>query len=138
MAVGLKVDFLWYPIGTGDFVHSFFSTICYNLEGGKWGSRFPYLMNSLYQGELSYNDLDSAKEELTVIIEEFKEFSPDQVIWDIEDLSKQPPWGNNISPEIKNLSDYFITCDGENIFDEIIKAFKEAKAEKQNIILTSL
>ena len=119
-------------------MHSFFSTICYNLEGGKWGSRFPYLMNSLYQGELSYNDLDSAKEELTVIIEEFKEFSPDQVIWDIEDLSKQPPWGNNISPEIKNLSDYFITCDGESIFDEIIKAFKEAKAEKQNIILTSL
>ena len=95
-------------------------------------------MNSLYQGELSYNNLDSAKEELTVIIEEFKEFSADQVIWDIEDLSKQTPWGNDISPEIKNLSDYFITCDGENIFDEIIKAFKEAKAEKQNIVLTSL
>lgn len=138
MAVGLKVDFLWYPIGTGDFVHSFFSTICYNLEGGKWGSRFPYLMNNLYQGELSYKDVDSAKEELTIIIKELKEFSPDRVIWDIEDLSKQPPWGKNISPEIKNLSNYFITCDGENIFDEIIKAFQESKVEKQNIILQSL
>lgn len=138
MAVGLKVDFLWYPIGTGDFVHSFFSTICYNLEGEKWGSRFPYLMNNLYQGELSYKDVDSAKDELTIIFKEFKAFSPDKVVWDIEDLSKLPPWGEDISPEIKNLSDYFITCDGENIFDEIIKAFQESKVEKQNIILEKL
>ena len=120
IAVGLKVDFLWYPIGTGDCVTSFFSTICFRLEGGKWGSRFPYLMNSLYQGELSYNNLDSAKEELTVIIEEFKEFSADQELWYIEDLSKQPPWGNVISPTIKDVSDYFITCGGEIIFVDII------------------
>lgn len=138
MAVGLKVDFLWYPIGTGDFVHSFFSTICYNLEDGKWGGRFPYLMNSLYQGELSYKDVDRAKEELTIICKELKGFFPDKVVWDIEDLSKQPPWGRDISPDIKNLSDYFITCDGENIFDEIVKALHESKKEKQNIILESL
>ena len=75
---------------------------------------------------------------MTVIIAELKEFSPDQVIWDIADLSKQPPWGNDISPEIQKLSAYFITCDGENIFDEIIKAFKEAKYANPNIVLTSL
>lgn len=138
MAVGLKVDFLWHPIGTGDFVHAFFSTICYNLENKKWGSRFPCLMNDLYQGELSYKDVDNAREELTIIIKEFEEFPTCKVVWNIEDLSQQPPWGENISPEIKNLSDYFITCDGENIFDEIIKAFHESKVEKQNIILQSI
>jgi len=47
MAVGIIVDFLWFPIGTADFVHSFFSTICFNLEQKKWGSRFPYVMNQL-------------------------------------------------------------------------------------------
>ena len=41
MDVGLKVDFLWYPIGDGDFVHSFFSTISCNFEKGNWGSPFP-------------------------------------------------------------------------------------------------
>ena len=64
MAVGLKVDFLWYPIRDGDFVHSFFSTISYNLEKDGWGSRFPYLMNKLYQGELSFQDAAKANEEL--------------------------------------------------------------------------
>lgn len=138
MAIGLKVDFLWYPIGTGDFVHSFFSTICYNLENKKWGSRFPYLMNDLYQGELSYNNIDNAREELEIIRKELKACSVEKVVWDIEDLSKQPPWGNDISPDIKNLSNYFITCDGEDIFDELIKAFHESQVEQQNIILESL
>ncbi|EAH1619706.1 hypothetical protein D4258_13215, partial [Listeria monocytogenes] len=32
MAVGIKVDFLWFSIGTSDFFHSFFSTVCVNLE----------------------------------------------------------------------------------------------------------
>lgn len=40
MTVGIKADFLWFPIGTGDFFHSFFSTICVNLEGMSWGKRF--------------------------------------------------------------------------------------------------
>lgn len=32
MAVGFKVKFYWYQIGHGDFLHSFFSTVAYNLE----------------------------------------------------------------------------------------------------------
>lgn len=44
MAVGLKVKFYWYQIGTGDFLHSFFSTIAYNLENSKWGSKYPFIM----------------------------------------------------------------------------------------------
>lgn len=29
MAVGFKVKFYWDHIGQGDFLHSFFSTVCY-------------------------------------------------------------------------------------------------------------
>ena len=39
MAVGLTVMFYWYHVGTGDFLHSFFSTIAFNLENKKWGSK---------------------------------------------------------------------------------------------------
>ncbi|EAH2267933.1 hypothetical protein D4934_14810, partial [Listeria monocytogenes] len=39
MAVGIKVDFLWFSIGTSDFFHSFFSTVCVNLENMNWGSK---------------------------------------------------------------------------------------------------
>lgn len=136
--VGLKVDFLWYPIGTSDFVHAFFSTICFNLENKVWGSRFPRLMKDLYQGELSYENIDEAKEELKIIQEELKAYTLDKVVWDLECLEKQPPWGDEISPEITDLSNYFVTCDGLDIFDELFKALQESQVEKQNIILGSL
>ena len=103
MAVGFKVKYYWYQIGRGDFLHSFFSTVAYNLENENWGSRFPIIMNELYQGKMSWMNVDKAIAELNVIKEELKAFSPDKVIWDIEDLSKQPPWGNNISKDITSL-----------------------------------
>ena len=138
MAVGIKVDFFWYPIGNGSFVHSFFSTISYNLENQGWGSRFPYLLNKLYQGELSYKDVDNAREELIAIRKEFESYPPDKIVWDIDNLNQQPPWGKEISSEITSIANYFITCDGKDLFDEIIRAFSKAQMLKQNILLVSL
>ena len=138
MSVGLRVDFLWYPIGTSDFVHSFFSTICYNLENGDWGSKFPYIMKKLYQGEVSFQNISEANNELLIIRDELKKFSPSAMVWDIEDLTLQPPWGKKISKDITDLSNYFITCDGEDLFDELFKAFHEARIEKQSVVLESL
>lgn len=112
--VGFKVKFYWYQIGSGDFLHAFFSTVAYNLENMKWGSRFPVIMKELYQGHLPKEHVDAAIGELAVISAELRDLSPDHVIWDIEDLSKQPPWGNDISEDITDLSNYFVTSDGED------------------------
>ena len=57
MAVGFKVGYYWFQVGTSDFLHSFFSTICIRLEHGKWGSVYPKLMEELYQGCLKNQDL---------------------------------------------------------------------------------
>ena len=103
MAVGFKVAFFYYQIGHGDFLHSFFSTVSYNLENGKWGSRFPTIMNELYQGTLDKDNVETAIEELKKIQLELQAFSPDKVVWDIDDLSNQPPWGKNISNDITKI-----------------------------------
>lgn len=37
MVVGFRIDFLFYQIGHGDLLHSFFSTISYQKEDrGRW------------------------------------------------------------------------------------------------------
>lgn len=138
MAVGLKVDFLWFSIGTSDFFHSFFSTICGNLEDEIWGSKYPTLMNELYSGVLSLDKMEDAQKELKQIKEKFKELAPEKVIWDIENSSKLPPWGDSISKDIKNLSDYFITSDGKNLFDVLEEAIQEALEEQVNIEVKNL
>lgn len=138
MAVGLKVKFYWYQIGTGDFLHSFFSTIAYNLESKKWGSRFPNVMNEIYQGKISSEKIDEAVEELKIIREELKAFAPDKVVWDIEDLSKQPPWGNDISKDITDLSNYFVSSEGKDLFTVFFDALQKAKDLDSELQITSL
>lgn len=67
------------------------------------------------------------EKELNDIESKLKSFSPDFVIWDIEDLSKQPPWGKDISSDITDLSNYFITSNGKNIFDMFRDAISTAE-----------
>jgi len=136
--VGLKVGPIFYKIGTGDFLHSFFSTIAYNLENKKWGSRFPLLMNDLYYKTLFVDKIDEALAELKTIQEELKEYSPSMVIWNIEDLSQLPPWGDNIADRITDLSNYFYTSDGEDLFTLIFKALEAAKSVNKDVNIQSL
>ncbi|QHE53675.1 immunity 70 family protein [Pontibacillus sp. HMF3514] len=138
MAVGFKIDFLWYQVGHGDFLHSFFLTISYHLEPNGWGSRYPYLMNELYQGKLSWKDVPKALTEVEEVRSKLKTFIPDKVIWDIEDTSKQPPWGQNISSTITSLANYFVTSDGRDLFEVLIMALKDAEYEKVDLEIESI
>lgn len=127
------VKYYIYTIGTADFLHAFFSTVCGRLENGKWGSRFPHLMNELYQGALPVKHLAAGTEELSQIKQELAQFAPDQVIWDIDDRSLTPPWGDNISDDITDLSNYFVTIEGED-FLSVFAAVLD-KAQQRNASL---
>ena len=120
------------------FCIHFFSTVAYNLENQEWGSRFPVIMNKLYQGKVDGENIDKAIEELSIIKEELRKFSPDKVIWDIDDLSKQPPWGENISKDITDLSNYFVTSDGEDFMMVFYRALEKAKEVNAGIEIVSM
>lgn len=122
MAVGLRVRSNLWSVGTGDFFHAFFSTISVRLEPEGWGTRFPAVMDELYKGELSPEGAVRALAELDQIREELRQFAPSEVVWDVEDRSKQPPWGDRISDEITDLSNYFVTEDGRDLFEVLGEA----------------
>ena len=135
---GFTVGFYWFQIGTGDFLHSFFSPVALRLENGLWGSKYPVIMNELYQGELPANKTDLAIDELIQIKEGLRGLSSEQVVWDIEDLSKQPPWGNKISPDITDLSSYFVTSDGEDFIGVLERALNTAAEEGDALMIESI
>lgn len=138
LVVGFKIDFLWYQVGRGEFLHAFFSTISYHLEPDGWGTKYPYLLKKLYQGRLSWKDAAKALEEAKEIQMQLKQHSHDKVIWDIEDLSNQPPWKDNVSPEITDLSNYFITSDGRDLFEILERALQDSIDEKVDIEVASI
>ena len=87
-------------------------------------------MNELYLGELNSSHISEAIHELKRIKQGLAKYSPDKVVWDIKNLSVQPPWETNISDDITDLSNYFVTSDGE----DFITIFNHAllKAEELN------
>ena len=138
MATAFTVKYYMYTIGTADFLNAFFSTVCGRLENGKWGSRFPHLMNELYQGVLPVKHLAAGTEELSQIKQELAQFAPDQVIWDIDDRSLTPPWGDNISNDITDLSNYFVTSEGEDFLSVFAAALDKAQQRNASLKIQTI
>ncbi|EGT3799795.1 immunity 70 family protein [Clostridioides difficile] len=134
--VGFKVKYYWFQIGSEDFLFSFFSTVAYNLENQKWGTKFPVIMNELYQGELKSTSIPMAIKELGSIKQGLANLPPDKIIWDIENLFAKPPWETSISSDITNLSNYFVTSDGENFITVFNHALEKANELNCGVAIT--
>jgi 2,3-bisphosphoglycerate-dependent phosphoglycerate mutase len=128
MTIYLDLGNVSDEVGSPDFFHAFFSTISGNLEPAGWGTRFPALLRELYRGELTKAHAGTARTELAQIRTEMQSLPPDRVIWDFEDRSKRPPWGSNISPDITDLSNYFVTSAGRDLIEVIAECLDELQS----------
>lgn len=127
MAIGIQLGSITDEVGTSEFFYAFFSTVSGNLEPSGWGSRFPILLNRLYAGELTQSDAGEALRELSQISSELSELPASKVIWNIEDPSCSPPWGENIADTITDLSNYFVTSTGRDLIFMLREIFEELK-----------
>ncbi|NOT73739.1 MAG: hypothetical protein HOP08_02340 [Cyclobacteriaceae bacterium] len=122
-------------MGSNDFLTSFFDTIEYHLTKGLFGKKYPTVLKEFYNGRLSYQSLIQAETELKEIQQRLKKFDPSKVVWDKFDLTKRPPWGDDISDEITDLSNYFVTSEGKDLFEVLFDAIDKAKAEKTELVV---
>ncbi|MCI0605912.1 immunity 70 family protein [bacterium] len=134
MGVNFVVDNKTFNVGSANFLHSFFSTISYNMEPQGWGSRFPMLIKHLYMGRLPYEKLPQLREELQNVLMELEKLPVSRVIWDIEDLAKEIP-GGPLAGNVKTAADFFITDVGTSLFDELNQAIDYAMKRKADITI---
>ena len=90
-------------------------------------------MKKLYEGSVSPVDIPLLRQELITVRAELKKFPPSKVVWDFEHRDKRPPWGDNISEHITDLSNYFVTSDGKDLFQVFLQAVSEAERAKSPI-----
>jgi 2,3-bisphosphoglycerate-dependent phosphoglycerate mutase len=133
MAIGFQVGSQWYEAGAPSFLNSFFSSVVYHLEDGKRGIKYPLITKALYLGSLNWDKAEDAIGELRQIKDGLKEFTPDKVIWDMDDLSKRPPWGDKISKAITDLSNYYVTSDGKDFFEVLFAALQNSLENKADL-----
>lgn len=53
-------------------------------------------------------------------------------------MTKSPPWGRNISKDISDLSNYFVTSSGDDLITVILNVFEKAEKEKVDVEILSL
>jgi hypothetical protein len=135
MSVGLHVSNVYREIGAASFFNSFFSTVSANLEPAGWGSRFPTVMRTLYEGRLPVGSAAAALAELDNIHRELAGFPPSMIVWDYNDRSLQPPWGDDIDPRITSLANYFVTSDGKDLFVVFKAALSDALREQTEVVV---
>ena len=133
MSVGIKVGSITDEVGTSDFLYAFFSTISGNLEPDGWGTKYPILINKLYQGTLTSLEAEKAIVELNIIKKDLSNIPPSKVIWDIENKSKKPPWGNKTSKEITSLANYFVTSTGRDFILTLQEALEDATENSKSV-----
>ena len=117
MSLSLWVGERAFPVGDISFLKSVFSTILLRVEDGNWGTAFPVIMRDLYAGRVSSAAAGDALKEVEDLRERLAEHSSSEVVWDFEKLESKPPWGENVSPHISSLANYFVTSDGKDFFE---------------------
>jgi 2,3-bisphosphoglycerate-dependent phosphoglycerate mutase len=122
MAVFLQVDDFIWAIGEFQLARSFFDTVHCLLEKEEWGGIYPHLMKELYAGRIAWQQIPRLKEEIDDVRLKLSAFPPSAVVWNKEDPDEKPPWEDNISEEITDMSKYYITARGHDLFDDLYKA----------------
>jgi hypothetical protein len=128
MGLSIWVGKKRFEIGTPAFFKSFFSTVYVRVERLSWGSQFPVVMRSLYAGRVEPAEAPAARRELAEIRDHLRSYPPRDVVWDYERPEVNPPWGNDISPSITSLANYYVTSDGKDLID-VLDAALEAIGE---------
>ena len=138
MSVIIEVGHSWYEIGRSDYLHSFFSTISYYLEKGRWGKKYPVVMKKLYQGELSSKDADLAIKEFREIKEKLGslEKSSNPIVWDAQDLSIEAPrWAINPNEKVTTLENYYVVTGGRDMIDTFIYALQKSIEIEEKVLI---
>jgi hypothetical protein len=135
MTVGVTVGSITDELGAPSFVHSFFSTVSAHCEPDGWGSRFPHLMNELYQGRLSHGNALLALGELRQAKAMLSSLPPSSVVWEIENRQSKPPWGSNIAAEITSLGNYFVSSTGRDVFSILEEVLAASAQQERDAVL---
>ena len=122
MALGLDVADVTWRVGTPDLLHAFFSTITVRLEPLGWGTRFPALMNELYDGELAPGRVETALSELLLARRELSMLPAARVVADADQPDVPNAWCQAVASGAPDAAKCFFTDEGKDLFDVLLAA----------------
>jgi hypothetical protein len=129
MALGLAVGDDTWSVGSPDLLHAFFSTVSVRLEPGGWGTRFPALLNELYDGALPVTSVETALSELLLARRELGLLPASHVVWDADARHVPAPRSGSHVAGAPSLARSFVTDEGRDLFDVLLTALVRLRTQ---------
>ena len=123
-------------LGSYEYFNCYLSTISSLLEDGKWGNKFPILLESFdAKTKIDPEPVEGLLNELSIIKEELKNYPPSKINcggYDTEESNwmKEAPFDMNAD----NIYDYFLTLDESNLSEALHDFANEAYEENMSLM----
>lgn len=105
-------------IGTSDIWNSLYATISFNLKRNI--KKIPLAIHFM---DTEYCDSKNALEtahQFNLIRDMLSQFSPQELVYNLQDPKGPAPWDNNISPVVTSCANFYTTTNGEDLLYEIV------------------
>lgn len=116
-------------VGTGTIWYSLFSTIMlYVPEEVK--NTVPDAIDFLKEGACSYVTASAISKQMRIIKDSLKNVDANKAILDFKHSEHPAPWKGHISKDVTSCADLYLTADGKNLIDEVVKLLEFADETK--------
>lgn len=89
----------------------------------------------LKSGNCSAQEAHETARELNLIRDGLSQIKPSDVVYDMNDLGKLPPWGNNVSDIVTSCANLFTTADGKELLPELVSLLSYAEYSGTNVMV---
>ena len=105
-------------IGSNDILFSLYSTIMVRLQSDH--SEIKEAVMFLQTGVCKSGDALECARQFNLIRDKLSQISPNDAIYDMNDLSKKAPWEGQISPIVTSCGNMYTTTDGKDLLYEVV------------------
>ena len=120
-------------IGSGAVLFSVLSTVKIKLNSIL--DSVPHALQFLESGECIFEDALITASEINLIRDQLSCLSPNDAVYDMNNLSVKAPWKNNISPVVTSCANLYTTADGKDLLFEIVNLLVYSSTTFQNVIV---
>lgn len=118
-------------VGSNQIWHSLFSTVSYHLSSHK--EEISDALLFLKNASCSHEIAAKTARQINLIRDMLSQISPENIIYDINDLSVQAPWDGNISEITTSCGNFYTTSDGKDLLFEIVSILTYSSIIKTDV-----
>lgn len=105
-------------VGTNDILFSLYSTVMVKLKNNY--SELSDAISFFQTGKCKYDNALNCARQINLIRDKLSQISPDDSVYDMNDMSKEAPWKGKLSPIITSCGNMFTTTDGKDLLYEMV------------------